>query len=64
MVRPGVVPYSTVDFRVWIASPLGPELPYRPAFSMLGVEELDESIGWVSVGAFRVGGRGARGGNN
>ena len=58
------MPYSTVNFGVWIASPLGPELPYGPAFSMPGIEKLDESIGWIPISAFRVGGRRARGGND
>lgn len=46
---------STIDFGIRIASPLGPEFPYCPAFSMLGIEELDKSVGWVSVGTFRIG---------
>lgn len=59
VIRPGVVPYSTINFGVWVAGALGPELPNGPAFSMLGVEELDESVGWISIGTFWVGGRGA-----
>ena len=37
MVRPGVMPYPPVDFRVRIAGAFGAELPYRPFFAMFEV---------------------------
>lgn len=49
------MPYSTIYFGIGIASSFGPKLPYCPVGIMLVVEELDESVGRVSVGALRKG---------
>lgn len=59
VIRPWVVPYTTVYRFVWISGSLGAELPYRPVFTMLGVEKLDELVEGVSVGELRVRLRGA-----
>lgn len=53
------MPYATVYGFVWISGSFGAELPYRPVFTMLGVEELDELVEGVSVGELRVRLRGA-----
>jgi hypothetical protein len=55
MVRPRVMPYAPVHSLVGVPSPLGSELPYRPAVAVLGVEERDEAVERVAVGALRVG---------
>jgi hypothetical protein len=59
-----VVVYAVVDLRVWIARPLGAELPYRPVVAMLRVEEFYERIERVAVGALRVGAAGPRCGDD
>ena len=56
MVRPWVMPYPTVDFRVGISCTFCTELPDRPICTVLFVEEFNKDIGWVAVGSFGVGG--------
>lgn len=54
MIRPGVVPYATVDGLVRVSCPFGAELPYRPVIRVFGVEEGDEAVQWVAVGSLGV----------
>ncbi len=55
MVWPWVVPYPAVDFGIRITGPLGAEFPYRPIGVVLVVEEIDESIGGISICSLRKG---------
>ena len=58
MVWPWVVVYSTVNLRVWIASPFGAELPYCPVIFVFIVEKPDKGVGRVAVSSLGVcGGR-------
>ena len=59
MVGEGVVVDAVVDFRIWVARPFGAKLPYGPVVAMFGVEELDERIQWIAVGALWVRAAGA-----
>lgn len=59
MIRERVVIDTVVDLRVWIARSLSSELPNRPVVAMLRVEELDERIKRVAVGALGVSAAGA-----
>jgi hypothetical protein len=45
---------TIVDLGVWIARSFGAELPDRPVFAMLRVEELDQRIERVAVCALWV----------
>lgn len=54
MIRPGVVPYATVDSLVRVSCPFGAELPYRPVIRVFGVEEGDEAVERVAVGSLGV----------
>jgi hypothetical protein len=45
---------AVVDFRVWVPCSFSTELPYRPVFAMLGVEELYERVERVAVCALRI----------
>jgi hypothetical protein len=45
---------TVVDLGVGVARPLGAELPDGPVVAMLGVEEFDERVERVAVGALRV----------
>jgi hypothetical protein len=49
-----VVVDTVVDLGVGVARPLGAELPDGPVVAMLGVEEFDERVERVAVGALRV----------
>ena len=59
MVGPGVVPDAVVDRLVRVPRPFGAELPYRPLVAVTGVEEGDEAVEGVAVGALGVGLAGA-----
>ena len=56
MVWPGIVVYPVVNFFVWVACAFCAKFPYCPVFAVLVVEELDELVGWVTVGTLWVGG--------
>jgi hypothetical protein len=43
------MPHTTIHRFIRVASSFGTELPYRPIFTMLGIEELDELVERVSV---------------
>jgi hypothetical protein len=64
MVRPRVVVYSTMDFGIRIARALCTEFPDCPFGMVFLVEELDKSVGGISVGSLRVCRGRARGGND
>lgn len=53
--------YAIVDFRIWVASSFGAELPYCPLLAVFVVEELDERGERVAVGELGVCAAGARG---
>lgn len=61
MVGPRVVPDPAVDLLVRVAGALGAELPDGPFVAVVLVEELDELVERVAVGALRVSAAGARG---
>ena len=61
MIRPRVMPYSAVDFRVGIASTFCAKFPYRPVNIVFVVEELDEGVCRVAIRALRVCGGGTGG---
>ena len=54
MVWPRVMPYPSIDFRVRVTGAFGAELPYRPFFTMLVVQEFDKSICWIAVGSLGI----------
>jgi hypothetical protein len=54
------MPHTAVNRFVRITCPLGTELPYRPVFAMLGVEEFYDLVERVSVCELRVCFRGSR----
>lgn len=60
MIRPWVMPYSIVNFTVWVSGPFGAEFPYCPVGAVFVVKEFDKTVGRVAVGTLRVGGGGAR----
>ena len=64
MIWPWVMPYSTVDFGVWVTCPFRSKLPYRPLGLVLVVEKLDECVRWVAIRSLRIGRGGARGCND
>lgn len=64
MVRPWVVIYAAVDFRVGIAGTFCAELPDCPVRLMFFVEEPDEVFRRISVGSLWVCGGGAGCGND
>ena len=49
MVRKRKVVDPMVNFGVGVARPFCSELPYGPILPMLGVQELDQSIGRIAV---------------
>lgn len=55
MVWPGEVADTVVDGIVGVSGAFGAELPNRPAFAVLGVEEGDETVEGVAVGELGVG---------
>ena len=58
MVWPWIVVYSTVNLRVWIASPFSAKLPYCPVMFVFIVEESDKGVCRVAISSLRVcGGR-------
>jgi hypothetical protein len=59
MIRPGVVPDSMIHKLVRIAGSLGSKLPYSPVATVFRIEESDETVERVSIGALRVCLRGA-----
>lgn len=63
VIRPRVMPYSPIDFRVGIAGTFSTKLPNCPVDSMFGIEKLDQGIRWVSVSSLWVGRRWSRCGN-
>ena len=64
VVGEGVVVDAVVDVRVGVAGALSAELPDGPVVAMLLVEELDQRVERVAVGALRVGATGAGCGND
>ena len=56
VVWPGKMVYSIVDFAVWVARTFGTKLPYCPLVAVFVIKKLDELVGWITVGALRVGG--------
>lgn len=61
MVRPRIMPYSSMHVLVWVTRALGAELPDGPVLAMLLVEEGDELVEGCAVVAFGVGAAGPRG---
>jgi hypothetical protein len=61
MVWPWVMPYPIVHFRIRVPSTLGAEFPYGPLVLMFLVQVLYELVERVSVIAFWIRPRGARG---
>lgn len=59
VIRPGVVSYAAIDFRVWVTSAFGTELPNRPLVAVFAIEELDKVGKRVAVGELRVSAAGA-----
>lgn len=55
VIGPWIVSYSSVDLRVWVPCALGTELPYCPVDAMFVIQELDEGVCGVAVGALGVG---------
>ncbi len=64
MVWPWVVPYSSVNFGVWVPCALGTELPYSPVGAMFIIEKFDECVCRVAIGSLRIGGGGTRRSND
>lgn len=56
MIRPWIVPYPTIDFRIWIACALSAEFPYCPIRAVLVVKKFNESVSRVPVSTLRIGG--------
>lgn len=54
MVGPWEMMDAAIDLRVRVPGALGAELPDGPAGTVLGVEEPNEGISGVAVGAFWV----------
>lgn len=60
MIRPRIVPHAPVNLAIGVSRTLGAELPDGPVLAVLVVEELDEGVERVAVGALRVRPAGAR----
>lgn len=54
MVWPRVVPHPVVYGMVGVTCAFGAEFPYSPILAVLRVEEFDEAVEGVSVGALRI----------
>ena len=54
MVRPWEMFDSVVNLAVRIACTFGAEFPYCPLVAMFVVKELDQDVGWVTVGTLWI----------
>ena len=63
MIGPGEMEYAVRDGGVRVAGALGAEFPYAPVVCVFFGEEGEEGGKRVAVGASRVGGGGAGGGD-
>lgn len=64
VIGEGVVVYTVVNLAVRVASAFCTKLPYRPVFTMFGVEELYEGVERIPVRALWIGATGARRSND
>ena len=61
MIWPRIMPHPSINLRIRVPCPFGPELPYRPFLAVFVVEELDEVVERIAVCALGVGAAGAGG---
>lgn len=60
MIRPGVVPYATINGLIRVSRSFGAKLPYSPIIWMFGIEEGDKAVEGVAVCSLGVGLAGSR----
>lgn len=54
MIRPRIVPDTSIDSLVRVSGAFGPELPYGPIIAMFGVEKCNKAVEGVSVGPLGI----------